>query len=57
MRIIHRWNRSEFLTIGTSTGTGLKNLDRTGPAGVPVKPADRQKTVRLVKTGRPAINR
>ncbi|CAF1270739.1 unnamed protein product [Adineta steineri] len=29
-----RWNRSGFLTTGT--GTGLKLLDRTGPAGVPV---------------------
>jgi hypothetical protein len=36
----HRWNRSGFLT--TETGTGLKKSDRTGPAGLPVRPFERR---------------
>jgi hypothetical protein len=35
----HRWNRSDVLT--TDTGTGLKKSDRTGRAGLSVKPVDR----------------
>jgi hypothetical protein len=30
----HRWNQSGFSMTGA--GTGLKKLDRTGPAGLPV---------------------
>jgi hypothetical protein len=37
----HRWNRSDVLTTDTGTGTGLKKSDRTGRAGLSVKPVDR----------------
>ena len=37
--VSQRWNRSGFFMTGT--GTGPNKSDRTGPAGLSVRPVDR----------------